>query len=183
MSTRTVAVPADDLDHGLYPLCLVGLAVHSTERTEGNRLIIDTRMTDEQRATVDRSLATLTALFDLASAELKPIADIVVARPSLAEILLQGGVVQLSIFAVINGTEMMGAMPGVQGTVCSFPFEVRAYDRPALRGRLFVTDSRPPFLPGGGIVAVEAAHPDRPDNTVSVRLLAARHGARNAGHR
>lgn len=86
---------------------------------------------------------------------------------------VEGDRVILSFSLTSEETEPVRSFPGVSDPVYSFPFEVRIYESPALRGRLFVTDSHPPFLPTGGIVAIEAAHPDDPVSTVSVRLLSA----------
>lgn len=182
--TSRVLASADDLDHGFYPGCLAGMAAgRITTAVEGNRIRISPpSLTDEEAKTVDRSLATFNALFRLASSALKPIVDTVVARPSLTEILLHGGVIHLTTSAGIVGlTEPSTAFAGAPDQVLSFPFEVRAYDSPALRGRLFVIDSRPPFLPGGGVVAIEAAHPEDPAATVAARLLAAKRGPVTSG--
>src|SRR5262249_52634603 len=146
--SASVAVPAEDLEHGLYPGCLVGMAAVWKLNVEGDRVAISfPSLTNEDKEKLDRSLATLRAFLRLGSAELKPIVDTVVARPSLGEILLHRGVIDLTIQAgFLHGTETVGELPGIAGGVCSFPFEVLAYRTPALRGRFFVTDSRPPLL-------------------------------------
>jgi hypothetical protein len=183
-----VLAPAAELEHGPYPGCLVGSRNPAKVTSEKNSIaIIPSSFTPDESATIDRSIATLRGYFHLATSALKPIVETVVARPSLKEVLLHGGVINLTIgvgmngraeteFFMVDGAEMVGGFPEFPEGVCSFPFHVDAYGSPALGGRLFVTDSRPPFLPGGGIVAIEAAHPRDPASTVSVRLLAAKRG-------
>lgn len=173
-----VRAPADDLDLGLYPGCLVGRRAAWTKRTVGDRVRVSfPSLTGEEIETIHRSLATLNALFLLSSSALKPIVDTVVAQPSMMKILLHGGMIDLSINAgMFDGAEPSLPFSGLLGQVLSIPFAVRVYGSLALTGMLFVTDSRPPFLPGGGLVAIEAAHPEDPASTVSVRLLMAKRG-------
>jgi len=167
-----VPVPADDFEHGFYPGCLVGVT---------EELIVASRLlTDEEARAVERSMAVFNSLFRLANLELKPILDAVVAPPPILKVLLHGGYVHLTIGSgFVGATEPVHGFAGVSDPVYSFPFEVQAYESPALRGRIFVTDSRPPFLPAAGIVAIEAVHPDDPASTVSVRLLSATRGPRD----
>jgi hypothetical protein len=152
----------------------VGTKDNWKETVEGDRVSLSWGLTAEEAETVDRSLTALKAFFGLASSTLRPIVDTVVARPPMKEVLLHGGIIHLTVhWYMIGVAEIVAEFPEIPDRVCSFGFEVDAYDAPALRGRLFVTDSRPPFLPGGGIVAIEASHPTDPASTVSVRLLAA----------
>ena len=175
-----VLVPADDFEHGFYPGCLVGVMPAWQARVEGNKIVLPYPSGADAKA-LERSMAVFTSLFHLANLELKPILDAVVARPPVVKVLLHGGYIHLTIVSgFIGATQPVTGFTGVPDPVYSFPFEVRAYESPALRGRIFVSDSRPPLLPAAGIVAIEAAHPDDPATTVSVRLLSATRGPRDS---
>jgi hypothetical protein len=174
-----VPVPADVFEHGFYPGCLVAM-MGWEPRVEGKRMVLPHPSGADAKA-VERSLAVFTSLFRLANLELKPILDAVVAPPPIVKVLLRGGYIHLTIVSgFIGATEPVTGFTGVPDPVYSFPFEVQAYGSPALRGRIFVTDSRPPLLPAAGVVAIEAAHPDDPESTVSVRLLSATRGPRDS---
>jgi hypothetical protein len=171
-----VPVRADEFEHGFYPGCLVGMTWEP--RVEGNQIVAYPSGADARA--VERSLGVFNSLFRLANLELKPILDAVVAPPPILKVLLHGGHIHLSIVSgFVGATEPVQGFSGVSDPVYSFPFEVFAYESPALRGRILVTDSRPPLLPAAGIVAIEAVHPDDPASTVSVRLLSATRGPRD----
>jgi hypothetical protein len=170
-----VPVPAEVFEHGFYPGCLVGM-MGWEPRVEGKYIVLPYPSGADAKA-VERSMAVFTSLFRLANLELKPILDVVVAPPPIVKVLLHAGYIHLTIEVhILQKIEPVRGFAGVSDPVYSFPFEVRAYESPVLRGRIFVTDSRPPLLPAAGIVAIEAAHPDDPASTVSVRLLSATRG-------
>jgi len=164
---RHVLVPAADLEHGLYPGCRAGRRIEVTDIDQWN----------EGFGAVLRSMGALDAFLQLGSPALKPILDTVVARPSLIQIVLHGGVLHLGIYPGFSSATAADRELAI-GTdpVDALPIEVTAYGEPALAGRMFVTESRPPFLPVGGIVGMDAWHPEDAASTVSVRLLSARRG-------
>lgn len=173
--SRRVLTKADDMEHGMYPACIIGLEVDPYARiSEG---ILGVSLDEEDSRTLDRSLATFDALFHLASDVLKPIVDTVVARPSIGQILLHRGFVRLTVNAgMLGDVERSADFQGIDGEILSFPFTVSAYESLALLGRMFVAQSRPPLLPAAGIVAIKAVHPTDSRSTVAVRLLSATRG-------
>jgi hypothetical protein len=170
---RHVLVPAADLEHGLYPGCRAGRSRPRAGITQDGKGFLRGYTAEEVR-----SLETLSVFLRLGSPALRPILDAVVARPSIAQVLRHGGVVHLAIGGDFSASKESGRelALGVD-PVDSFPFEIMTYGvHPALAGNLFVTESRPPFLPGAGIVGIDAWHPDDEAARVSVRLLSARRG-------
>jgi hypothetical protein len=118
------------------------------------------------------------------SRSVRPVAlavkDDVVRMPNVLEILASGFsrklqlTVRESLSQVHSPFVLMGSVPSSE-----MRFQLRYAGQPLFDGRLLCRPPDPPFHLTGGLLVLEAVHPENPHNRLTVRVLASRH--RDAG--
>lgn len=114
------------------------------------------------------------------NAALAPILWKVLDRPSFLSVLFRGGAVNMRIEGLDEPpTELVHRFPEPAGAVSGFemPFVLTLNGKPALRLKLGVCASLPPFLITGGIVKVEGVHASRPERRIRLEMVASRIGS------
>jgi hypothetical protein len=114
------------------------------------------------------------------SRSVRPIAlavkDHVVRLPNVLEILASGfsRKVQLTVHESLSQVHspfvLMGSVPSSE-----MRFQLRCAGQALFDGRLLCRPPEPPFHLTGGLLVLEAVHPENPHNRLTVRVLASRH--------
>lgn len=111
---------------------------------------------------------------------LAPVLWQVLDRPSFLSVLFRGGAVNMSIQGLEDPpAEVVHRFPEPAGYVTGFemPLVLTLNGKPALRLKLGVCESLPPFLITGGIVKVEGVHASRPERRIRLEMVASRVGS------
>ena len=172
MQTTITQVPVEGAGYNLLDLC--------------EELNVEQNRTSDIQPTSKHSeaLANLViAMHRIAgSRSLQPVRDAVKADvlnlPGVMNLVLSGFQVKPSMALrhvsprMATGETLFNALSEV------VQFQFRLAGHPMINGRMVCREPEPPYQLTGGLLLLEAAHPEKPQNRLMVRVLAAKHNER-----
>ncbi|MCA8952482.1 MAG: hypothetical protein KDE27_23425 [Planctomycetes bacterium] len=175
LGESSVFLPADLMTRGLLP----GVECALTHQQQGGDF--SSFASVEQVRPMAEGLVALIALLQVVQNDdvLEDYFWQVVQKPSVWSVIAGFGV-RASLTASLEKSTAVTALPAQlpAGTrAYATPLRVDVNDNPALLADVVVVDAARPYALCAGIVAATARHPNKPDVTFDVQLLAARSGS------